>query len=220
MSLNINFFKKNISLLNTRYPVGSIYWTEDVDFNPNEYWGGTWEQIKDRFLMASGVVYTNVGGQGGSSSVTLTSSNIPEHSHTVESHYHRIYANTTMSKSSSGSVADKTGYSGSASLPLGSASIALKANGQETGTSQLQFTVTSGGYARTLSATISEHGHTFTNPAYNGSTTIYGDSSHSSTYKDKTGSSSPGTDSAYSSNPTAITTMPEYEIAICWKRTA
>lgn len=66
-------FKKYI--LNTLYPVGSIY-TSFEDKNPGEFLGGTWE------LIQSG--YVKIGGNsdhGGSNSVVLNSSNIPSHTH-------------------------------------------------------------------------------------------------------------------------------------------
>lgn len=47
------------------YPVGSIYLAVN-DTNPSTLFGGTWERIKDRFLLASGDSYSN-GSTGGSS---------------------------------------------------------------------------------------------------------------------------------------------------------
>lgn len=46
------------------YPVGSIYISVN-NTNPSTYYGGTWEQIKDRFLLACGNTYSN-GATGGS----------------------------------------------------------------------------------------------------------------------------------------------------------
>ena len=50
------------------YPVGSIYMSVN-DVNPSILFGGTWEQIKDRFLLSCGDTYTN-GSTGGSSTHT------------------------------------------------------------------------------------------------------------------------------------------------------
>ena len=50
------------------YPIGSIYLSV-VDTSPASIFGGTWEKIKDRFLLASGDKYAN-GATGGSVSTT------------------------------------------------------------------------------------------------------------------------------------------------------
>lgn len=47
----------------------------------NRYGGTTWERIQDRYLVAAGSNHT-VGTTGGSSTVTLTTDNLPSHSHT------------------------------------------------------------------------------------------------------------------------------------------
>lgn len=50
------------------YPIGSIYLSV-VDTSPASLFGGTWEKIKDRFLLASGDKYAN-RAKGGSESTT------------------------------------------------------------------------------------------------------------------------------------------------------
>ena len=60
-------------------PIGSIYISVNST-NPANYFGGTWEQIKDRFLLACGNSYGN-GTTGGEASHTLTGNEIPSHSH-------------------------------------------------------------------------------------------------------------------------------------------
>ena len=62
-------------------PVGSVYVSTDST-NPSELFGGTWTEIKDKFLLAAGDTYT-VGATGGAATVTLTSANIPSHTHTL-----------------------------------------------------------------------------------------------------------------------------------------
>lgn len=61
----------NQSLADKLYPVGSIYLSVNAT-NPATLFGGTWEQIKDRFLLAAGDAYA-AGDSGGSAS----------HSHTL-----------------------------------------------------------------------------------------------------------------------------------------
>lgn len=66
------------------YPVGSIYMSVN-SINPNTIFGGTWEQLKDRFLLGAGDTYVN-GNIGGESTHQLITSEIPRHTH-------RIYTN-------------------------------------------------------------------------------------------------------------------------------
>jgi hypothetical protein len=61
------------------FPVGSIYMSVN-NVNPSTIFGGTWEQIEDRFLLASGSTY-GAGTTGGAATVTLTTNQIPSHSH-------------------------------------------------------------------------------------------------------------------------------------------
>ena len=69
------------------YPVGSIYMSV-VETNPAELFGGTWEALPGRVLVGAGVSDFDInyvaGTRGGSRARTLTSSNIPKHTHTVE----------------------------------------------------------------------------------------------------------------------------------------
>ena len=64
------------------YPVGSIYQTTSSTFNPQTAWGGTWERIKDRFLLAAGDTYTG-GSTGGEATHNLTAQEMPKHTHTM-----------------------------------------------------------------------------------------------------------------------------------------
>lgn len=62
------------------YPVGAIYMSVSGT-NPSTLFGGTWEQIKDRFLLCAGDSYTNAS-TGGSATTTLSTNNLPAHTHT------------------------------------------------------------------------------------------------------------------------------------------
>lgn len=79
-------------LINTIYPVGSIYMSV-ISTSPQILFGGTWEQIKDTFLLASGDTYASDGdvatAQHGSATVSLTQSEMPRHTHTQNSHSHK-----------------------------------------------------------------------------------------------------------------------------------
>lgn len=73
------------------YPVGTIYMSV-VDMNPGAYFGGTWVSWGSGRVPVG--VNRNVGDfntvekTGGASTVTLTASQIPAHTHTGPSHTH------------------------------------------------------------------------------------------------------------------------------------
>ena len=67
------------------YPVGAIYISADST-SPASLFGGTWEQLKDRFLLGAGDTYS-AGSTGGEAAHTLTTSEMPSHQHQWLSHY-------------------------------------------------------------------------------------------------------------------------------------
>lgn len=84
--------------LNRVYPVGAVYISLTAT-NPHDLFGGTWEQIQGRFLLAVGANTANTttaygsmsasainrsaGEQGGEVAHTLTTSEMPEHAHPI-----------------------------------------------------------------------------------------------------------------------------------------
>lgn len=68
-------------MLDKAYPVGSIYMSVNST-NPHSLFGGTWVQIKDRFLLAAGAAY-KAGATGGEATHTLTVDEIPNHQHAL-----------------------------------------------------------------------------------------------------------------------------------------
>lgn len=77
-----------VNIAGEAYPVGSIYMSVNST-NPNTLFGGSWERLKDRFLLASGDTYSN-GSTGGSATVRLTQSQMPRHNHTTNAHTHYV----------------------------------------------------------------------------------------------------------------------------------
>lgn len=63
----------------TVYPVGSVYISVS-ETSPASLFGGTWERIKDTFLLAAGDSYA-AGSTGGEATHTLTIEEMPEHIH-------------------------------------------------------------------------------------------------------------------------------------------
>ena len=69
------------SLLNKLFPIGYIY-LSTVATNPKDLFGGTWEQLKDRFLLAAGDTYS-AGATGGEATHKLTTAEMPSHTHSA-----------------------------------------------------------------------------------------------------------------------------------------
>lgn len=68
-------------IIDVVYPVGSIYMSINSE-NPGQLFGGQWEQIQDKFLLACGTEYAN-GTTGGEASHVLNTNEIPSHNHTA-----------------------------------------------------------------------------------------------------------------------------------------
>ena len=111
--LEVNNYK--VATLDSVYPVGSIY-ISVVNTNPSSLFGGTWVAFASgRTLVGvdtSQSDFSTVQKTGGSSTVTLTSSQMPSHTHSIShthglnSHKHSFSATT----SSGGSHAHNWSY--------------------------------------------------------------------------------------------------------------
>ena len=84
------------------YPVGSLYMSVN-SISPAVLFGGTWERLKDRFLLGAGDTYT-AGDTGGEATHTLTVAEMPAHTHksqgfwqTPDSGGHNAIARTMIS---------------------------------------------------------------------------------------------------------------------------
>lgn len=69
-----------VNLMDIIYPVGSIYITTNAT-SPADSIGGTWEQIKNCLLAASGDTYNLAGRFSGSDMISRLA--IPDHQHKV-----------------------------------------------------------------------------------------------------------------------------------------
>lgn len=67
------------ALLDLLHPVGSIFQSTDPT-SPADLFGGTWEQVKDVFLLAAGDSHA-AGSTGGEETHTLTKAELPDHNH-------------------------------------------------------------------------------------------------------------------------------------------
>ena len=88
-------------LLDLIYPVGSIYMSV-VDVSPSTFLGGTWERLKDRFLLGAGDTYT-AGATGGSATKTIAKENLPNYNLYSASHTH-TFTGSSSSFSGSGNL--------------------------------------------------------------------------------------------------------------------
>lgn len=71
---------KNLGVVDLIYPVGSIYISVNETSPATLFGVGTWEQIKDTFLLSAGDTYA-AGSTGGAATHTLTVDEMPAHSH-------------------------------------------------------------------------------------------------------------------------------------------
>lgn len=94
---DVQVFNDNMDIIDSAflshvYPVGSIYMSVN-NADPGTLFGGTWEQLKDRFLLGVGDNYPTAEATGGAASQsytpagtvgnhTLTTAEIPSHNHT------------------------------------------------------------------------------------------------------------------------------------------
>ena len=80
------------------YPVGSVY----ISFNsadPSTLFGGTWQRLKDTFLLVNGDQYAP-NTTGGSATKTIGVENMPSHNHTVSSSGKHTHSATTSANGS------------------------------------------------------------------------------------------------------------------------
>lgn len=94
-NVNIEIPDIKTTVLNTFFPVGSIYMDATGKINPNTQFGGTWVKIENRFLYGQGTKV--IGATGGAETVTLSTAQMPSHNHTgststAGNHRHAITA--------------------------------------------------------------------------------------------------------------------------------
>ena len=191
---------KNVT--DTIYPVGSLYWSSKST-NPSSLFGGTWVQIKDRFVLACGDTYKTVGATGGASSVTLSVSNMPSHTHSFSG----SGRTGGMSGNATGNFQSVIrGVNVTATWHSGESSSSIVDNSK---------TWTSGCFSR--GGSLSSYGLDFYMPDHknpnSNPASIHIDVSHthSFSYSGTTGSNGSGT---------SFSILPPYVVKYCWERTA
>lgn len=178
------------------YPVGA-YYISSSSTSPATLFGGTWTQITNRFILAAGSSYS-VGATGGSSTKTLTTNNLPSHSHSCGSAGSHNHTKGTMNIvgaiSNNGSADDE--YLTYADSITSTGAMRMGKYGTTKGA--IGSTATGGAYNE-ISFDASRSG------AWTGETSSNGSHSHT------IGSTGKGT---------AFDVMPPYIVAYVWRRTA
>lgn len=100
----------NISkeIFNELYPVGSLYWTTNQSFDPNNYFKGKWSRIEDCYIRAANCNESIKSGSEfisfGEDERELTVENLPQHDHEVEGGEHSHDLHTPSNDFSPGNV--------------------------------------------------------------------------------------------------------------------
>lgn len=188
----------------TVYPVGSIY-ISVTDTSPASLFGGTWERLKDKFLLAAGDSYA-AGSTGGEAAHKLTTDEMPVHSHGLNNHTHGI-------PSLSGSTETAGWHNHSIGATNNDGSISVSGV-------QLQWASSafSGGGIGGIRAWSSESGRQTIRVHVNGHST---DGNGSHTHSVSTNTSTTGGNSGNTTNTgsgTAHNNMPPYLAVYAWKR--
>ena len=144
------------------YPVGSIYMSA-VNVNPQSIFGGSWEQIKDTFLLSAGDSY-KAGAMGGEATHKLSTAEMPTHNHS--------YSGTTSGQSAghthgftatTGTVSADHSHSGATSAAGQHAHTGrYTANDTASGSNKNRFNAGGNTYSSTaLTNEAGQHAHTF-----------------------------------------------------------
>ena len=186
--------------LNLIYPIGSIYMNVNST-NPGTLFGGTWQRIQDRFLLASGSTYAN-GTTGGNATHIHTNPNTGAYS-----------GNTGNYSGTSGTWSGNTGSTTLTANQIPShthsytkADFNAQGRGWKLGDGGTVQVYTTGVGASTTGATGGGQGHTHSIPSHTHSIPSHSHTIPSHTHSvGNTGSSS---------------NIPPYLAVYVWKRTA
>ena len=76
------------------YPIGAYYISSDPT-SPATLFGGTWERVQDRMILAAGSTYT-AGNTGGSATKILAIENMPPHNHSCDTQGNHTHTRGSM----------------------------------------------------------------------------------------------------------------------------
>lgn len=219
----LNTIGTNINqLLLSVHPVGSLYWSSK-NTSPASLFGGTWTQIKDRFVLSAGDSFAN-GNTGGAATHTLTVAEMPSHNHGGVSGGPSNNTSGGSSASSTGSnsashthsIVALSGSTSQSSTHTHNLSLngVISSSGEGFGRCMLNST----GNTTYASSSSGAHTHTVTTTA---STTGNNSAKHTHTLSNHTHTLQNHTHSVTSQGSgSAHTNMPPYIAKYCWERTA
>lgn len=188
-------------LLDYCYPVGSLYWSKNAT-NPGTLFGGTWTQVKDKFVLAAGDSY-EAGSTGGEASHKLTTNEMPSHSHTgsaesagIPDHIHAIGYNNANNWGTWVATAATGTYLSGVTLDS-KASYSRAWNGSGSTNTLTSIGTSTGAYSANIGTSKSIAASSGTTGSHTHSITI-----------------------ASSGGGAAHNNMPPYATYYCWERTA
>lgn len=201
------------------FPIGYIYLSVS-NVNPSTYFGGTWEQIKDVFLLSAGTTYT-AGNTGGASTVTLTTSQIPSHTHGLNNHTHSVGAHSHGLNSHTHTYSKSATTSGSTTLTIDQ----IPSHAHNIGRSGLYNSAGYGGFSQSTGnaepfstgSTGGGKGHTHSITLSSVNTGAASGSTANSTVFNTGGNSG---NTTATGNGSSHNNMPPYLVVYMWKRTA
>lgn len=85
------------SMMGSIYPVGSIYLTMSYNFNPSSVFGGTWSRVSGGYFLMSTTTKNSGITTGGSNTITLSTNNMPAHTHKTSDTTAKDYGGLTTS---------------------------------------------------------------------------------------------------------------------------
>ena len=201
------------------FPIGYIYLSVS-NVNPSTYFGGTWEQIKDVFLLSAGTTYA-AGSTGGTSTVTLTTSQIPSHTHGLNNHTHSVGAHSHGLNSHTHTYSKSATTSGSTALTIDQ----IPSHAHNIGRSGLYNSAGYGGFSQSTGnaepfstgSTGGGKGHTHSITLSSVNTGAASGSTANSTVFNTGGNSG---NTTATGNGSSHNNMPPYLVVYMWKRTA
>ncbi|MBR2556474.1 MAG: hypothetical protein IKE94_16625 [Aeriscardovia sp.] len=182
-------FKEFVSSPLDAYPVGAYYISSDPT-SPATLFGGTWERIQDRMIVAAGSTFT-AGTTGGSTAKTLSVQNMPYHNHSCDTQGGHTHTRGSMNITAYVETAAGEGI-GAFEHPSGSFYGNSYGKGALNGSGGSSYTIT--------------HGLVF-----DASRSWYGETSGNGWHSHNIG---------YNGNGLAFDVMNPYIVAYVWRRTA
>ena len=182
-------FKEFVSSPLDAYPVGAYYISSDPT-SPATLFGGTWERIQDRMIVAAGSTFT-AGTTGGSTAKKLSVQNMPYHNHSCDTQGGHTHTRGSM---------NITGSIGSGCSQ--DAGVYESVSGAFAGTSYGKYSVSdSNSYFSTVTHNVN----------FDASRNWYGETSGNGWHSHNIG---------YNGNGQEFDVMNPYIVAYVWRRTA